>query len=193
MVRLVLVRIGVDPLLLVGLYLTGAACTHFLGVARRVAAEPLPLRRHQHASLRAVVAEDAAAISTVVPSRKCFKSTSASRTLINSGIGLPGRRPLLDLGCGRLAGASLHNIVPGTGRPPRLVSSSREALGRGASSRKLFLRRRGGEVVEAAGVEVGHSYFFCRAYAGLGCSGLCSEVALYTTARRRSRGEDDKK
>ena len=108
-----------------------------------------------------IVAEDAAAISTVVPSGERLEPRSASRALVDGGIGLPGRRPLLDLRCGGLAGAPLHNIVPGTGRPPRLVSSSREALGRGASSREILGRRRGGEVVEAAGVEVGH--FFCGA------------------------------
>ena len=153
-----MVGIRIDPLLLVGLDLRRTRSAHLLRVARSVATEPLPLRRHEHASLRAVVAEDASTISTVVPSGKGLEPRSAGGTLINSGIGLPGRRPLLELGCGGLAGASLHDIVPGTGRPSRLVASSREALGRGASSWKRFLRRRGGEVVEAAGVEVGHCF-----------------------------------
>ena len=164
---------------------------------------PLPLlRRHQHTSLRAVVAEDASTISTVVPSGKGLEPRSAGGTLINSGIRLPGRRPLLELGCGGLAGAPFDDIVPGTGRPSRLVSSSREALGRGASSRKRFLRRRGGEVVEAAGVEVGHCFFAafsspggCAFYQvfelGSNCSGgsvVLEAMASCATLGRRSLG-----
>ena len=163
------VRVAVllDPLLLVRLELEAALAADALGVARGEAAAALPLGRHEARRLRALAAEDEAAVAAVVPplERVELRPAVGARAARHGRVGHPGRRARAQAAAAAeaLAGVRRADARDARRHVPRapVVPGRRRAVGArrrpaAGGRRPVAAARRRREVVEAAALELGH-------------------------------------